>query len=98
MIRGLPEEAATWRQDKPGWTREDEWSARVIESLEHWGPVLVMAMSGAKASQLPSPSRLFEHPDRPEPDEKPQKAKAKKKGERRLATPQDITRTLSGTD
>ena len=64
----LPPEAAVWRQDTPDWTRQDEWAARTLESIEHWGPVLFMALTGGKGRAKP-PVRIFDHPDRPK--EKP---------------------------
>jgi hypothetical protein len=83
LIKGLPSDAAVWREDQPGWTRQDEWSALTIEALDHWGPLIFVALGG-EASKLPSPVRLFEHPDRPGT------GKPKPKGKPRLATPADL--------
>ncbi|HET7588592.1 MAG TPA: hypothetical protein VFK14_00180 [Solirubrobacterales bacterium] len=38
--------------------------ARMVEALEHWGPLSVFALVGGK-TRLPPPQRLFEHPGRP---------------------------------
>lgn len=66
LVAGLRsyEDTATYLQDRPGWSREDEWSARIIESLEHWGPLSIIALTGGKG-RLPQVNRLFEHKDRP---------------------------------
>jgi hypothetical protein len=60
----LPDEAATWRQDKPEWSSSDEWAAKTIESVEHWGALMFLALTYGKVKPS-SPYRLFEHPDRP---------------------------------
>lgn len=72
LVDGLPYDQAAFRreerrEDRQRWNSQDEWSARIIESLEHWGPLSVMALSGAQGSKIPHPQRLFDHPDRPEP-------------------------------
>lgn len=83
LIKGLPSDAATWREDQPGWTRQDEWAALMIEALDHWGPMIFAALGG-DMKKMPAPARLFEHPDRPEPE------KPEPKGKPRLATPADL--------
>lgn len=64
LIRGLPEDAAIWRQDKPRWTQEHELAAATVEALNHWLPILA-AQWAAKGTKFPAPQRIFTHPDRP---------------------------------
>lgn len=66
MIEGLPAEAATWRQDRPGWTQSDELAAGHIELLDIWGRLLALALLNPKKfpRQLHKPLRI-QHPDRP---------------------------------
>jgi hypothetical protein len=64
LARGLPKEAVVWVEDLPDWTRQDEFSARTIEALEHWGPMVFLALTRGKGKTV-QPARLFEHPDRP---------------------------------
>lgn len=39
-----------------------------IEALAHWLPMLLIAW-GWKANKLPSPARIFDHPDRAQAEE-----------------------------
>jgi hypothetical protein len=66
LVAGLRsyKDTATYLQDRPDWTRQDEWSALTIEQLAHWLPLQVLALVGGK-TKLPPPQPLFKHPDRP---------------------------------
>lgn len=68
LVRGLPPDSATFRQDRPGWTQQDEWMAQLVESIDHWGALqFFLAPNRKKNAKPPPPQRLFKHPDRPEP-------------------------------
>jgi hypothetical protein len=66
LVHGLPEDAATWRQDKSKWTNQDEWSAQILEGINGWGAVhsAQLAALGGQKVEPPEPHRI-EHPDRP---------------------------------
>jgi len=84
LVKGLPPEAAAFREDRPGWTQRDELQATAIEVTDAWGRQIVaavVAVQGGKVT-LPEPLRV-EHPDRP-------KAEIAKKQKPRLATPADV--------
>ena len=72
LIQGLPIDSATWRQDKPGWTNQDELAARAVEGVNHWG-FITARLLGAK--KPPLVERSLTHPDRPTDEaEKPEAA------------------------
>ncbi len=87
-------EAAAFRADRPAWTAEDERTAQILESLDwlrHQLTSGLIALGGGKST--PPKPKPIEHPDRPKPGgESPKKSS----GKRRLATPADVVRTLSG--
>jgi hypothetical protein len=88
LIQGLPPDAATWREDTPNWSQQDELVASLIETTAAWGNQMVsalIAVHGGKPQSI-EPVRI-EHPDRPMPE----KPKPKK---RRLATPADVAAQL----
>lgn len=62
LLVGLPEDAAVWREEMGGWSRQDELAAVAVEATDFWGRVLAQ-MWGAKDHELPDPVRI-EHPDR----------------------------------
>ena len=73
-MRGLPEDAAVWRQDRRGWTQADELAASQIEITDLWGRILAVVL-GAKPGKLPKPPTI-DHPGRrapeaPKPTRKP---------------------------
>jgi hypothetical protein len=71
LVLGLPEEAVTWRQDRPKWRSEDELGAQILESLDWLRYEVVsglIALSGTKP-RLQAPERLG-HPDRPAAEQK----------------------------
>lgn len=61
LVKGLPGDAAVWRQDKRHWSQTDELLATLIEQSDYWQRRLLMAW-GAK--RLPPPPQI-NHPDRP---------------------------------
>jgi hypothetical protein len=70
LIAGLPEDAAVWRQDKPGWSQQDELLATVAEAIDAWGRQIVLAVQCGplKRPQLPPALVDLQHPDRPRRD------------------------------
>jgi len=70
LIRGLPPEAAAFREDQPTWTQRDELLATLIEVTDAWGRQVVatlVALHGGKV-RLPEPVRI-QHPERAEAEE-----------------------------
>lgn len=80
LIKGLPDDSAVWRQDKPKWTQQDELLASVAEVVAaaeqrstYWLQILAAGLgrvySDMKPPREPPPPLLarFEHPDRPTP-------------------------------
>lgn len=73
MFNGLPEEAATWREDRPGWSQQDELLATCAELIDAWGRQLLsalVAVHGGSIGSLGEPLRIG-HPDREEPEPEP---------------------------
>lgn len=62
LVKGLPEDAAVWRPDKPGWTHQHELAALNIEIVDFWGRFNARLL-GAKKEWLPPPPQIT-HPDR----------------------------------
>lgn len=67
-MSGLPGDAATWREERPPWTVQDELLAQSIERADVWGRLVftaVAALGGAKVSEskLPKPPQI-NHPGR----------------------------------
>jgi len=78
LIKGLPEDAAVWRQDKPGWTQQDELLATIAElqaeserRIVYWLQVVAAGHGRIYKDLTPEvPEPLltrFDHPDRPKP-------------------------------
>lgn len=84
MIEGLPIEAATFRDDRPSWTQQDELLAINAEVADAWGRAIVQS-NASKRIEFGEPLRI-KHPDRPEAE--PRKTKRKS----RLATAADIAK------
>lgn len=61
LVRGLPVDAAVWRDGKR-WTQADELAAIAIERADVWGHRLTVA-SRAFKGRIPEMPRI-EHPDR----------------------------------
>jgi hypothetical protein len=61
LVRGLPVDAAVWRDGKH-WTQRDELAAIGIERADIWGHRLTMA-SRAFKGRIPEMPQI-EHPDR----------------------------------
>jgi hypothetical protein len=61
LVRGLPVDAAVWRDGKH-WTQADELQAIAIERSDIWGHRLTVA-SRAFKGRVPEMPRI-EHPDR----------------------------------
>jgi hypothetical protein len=63
-------EAAVWREDKPGWTQQDELIACLIETTATWGQHMVHALIAVHGGRPPrvKPMRI-EHPDRDKAEE-----------------------------
>jgi hypothetical protein len=67
LIRGLPPDAATFRDEQPSWTQRDELLATLVEVTDAWGRQVVatlVALHGGKV-RLPEPVRV-RHPERAE--------------------------------
>lgn len=59
LLRGLPPEAATWREETR-WTDRDELAAMTVELIDGWGRGLAKLLGGkvsGKALQIPRPER-----------------------------------------
>lgn len=69
FLRGLPKEAAVWREEETGWTDRDELAAVQTEVLDFWGHVNAIAL-GVKASALPEPVRIV-RPGESDPEPEP---------------------------
>lgn len=75
LIKGLPEDSATWRDQRPGWTQQDELLAQhtevlgdAVRVLVYWLQVVASPRYGVEKPQMPPPFvTRFEHPDRPRP-------------------------------
>jgi hypothetical protein len=61
LVRGLPVDAAVWRDGKH-WTQADELQAIAIERSDIWGHRLTVALRAFKG-RVPEMPRI-EHPDR----------------------------------
>lgn len=58
MLKGLPPDAAIWRDQQKGWTQQDEWFASLLELTDSWWRNLFTAF-GKKPQGKPL------HVDRP---------------------------------
>lgn len=62
-----------WREERSGWTQQDELLATCVEVIDAWGRQLVstlVAVNGGRLREQGEPLRI-RHPDREEPE--PQK-------------------------
>lgn len=57
LVRGLPREAVTWREDGAEWSHEVELAAAQVEVADRWGRAMAQLL-GAKTSQLPPPIEI----------------------------------------
>lgn len=57
LVRGLPRDAATWREDGAWWSQETELAAAQIEVADRWGRAMAQLL-GAKPSALPPPIEI----------------------------------------
>lgn len=84
LIRGLPEDAATWSPDTKGWTIEHELRAQLIEIVDVWGReqvAMLLRLHGdpkkvdGPIKQLTGNPHRVTHPGREEP-KKPERKRA----------------------
>lgn len=61
---GLPPEAATWREDRPGWGDSEELQAQIIEQLDHLRRLTYVFTRASLKGRLPEYERVISHPDR----------------------------------
>jgi hypothetical protein len=72
LVRGLPAEAAAFRDEQPNWTQQDELLASLIEVTDAWGRQIVSALVAVHGGKVRLPEGVrIKHEDRPEHEAPP---------------------------
>lgn len=85
-MTGLPpDDAATFREEKPGWTKQDELLARVVEVSDFWGRFQFQMLHGLATGKWPAkksmpPLQTVEHPARTEVAQEEKRGKRRDRG------------------